>query len=613
MNIESLIAKVKKFPTSPGVYLMKDAQGETIYIGKAKSLRSRVKDYFAGTDTRSQIEFLLKRIDDIETIVTETERQALVLERDLVNKIKPRYNIRLKDDKTFLSVKIDKNKEWPRLELVRKIEDDGALYFGPFAFNHELRTLLEVIKRVVPLRTCSDTVFYNRQRPCLEYQIKRCAGPCCLPVDRNHYLDWLDQATKILQGKNSALINQLNKQMQFAAEDLRFEEAAILRDRISILEKHSSVTEIISHRGENRDVYGFKREGSLFSMAILQVRNGKIASSKNFDFSDVLVENAAVLESVILQYYEQAEVPDELVLPIDLENNQTIAEYLSEKHGSKVEILLAKIGLKARLLDIAKLNAEQQFTTKFDADRRASEISKELAKRFKLSQLPRRIECVDISNLQGTDIVVGLVSFFDTVADKSSYKKYILEHKGKPDDFACIHEVVYRRLKRGREENNLPDLLIIDGGAGQLGAALNARDELEIKIDIIALAKLRLKKDSSSGQFSHKPERIFLAGAEEAIPLENDDLGLFLQRVRDEVHRYAITFHRQRRAKRVFKSELDSISGLGPERRGRLLRHFGSVKKIKQATPEQIAKVGRMPLTLANRLINRLRDGIQNN
>ncbi len=608
-RLQALREEVAAFPKLPGVYLMKNGEGVVIYVGKAKELRSRVKSYFLGGDGRRQIQFLLQRIVAIEKIVTGSEHQALVLERDLITKYKPRYNIRLKDDKAFLSIKINENDPWPRLELVRKRDDPDARYFGPYSYSYELRSLLDIIKRVVPLRTCSNTVFFNRTRPCLEYQIKRCAGPCCLKVATEDYRGWVKQAVAILEGKTDKLLSDLNQQMNKASEDLRFEDAAAIRDRITVLTNFKSGVSLVSSRGENRDVFGLFREERLVALSVIKVRGGRIADSKNFTLTDVEISDEEVIESSILQFYESGrDIPEEIVIPCTLENSGMIEDALKEKAGQKIELITPERGIRSRLVELAQVNAREHFSACFDAEDRYKELSRALATTLSLKQIPRRIECVDISNLQGSDIVGALVSFFDGVPDKSAYRKYKIKSDGKPDDFASIQEVVGRRLERGRTEGDLPDLLVIDGGPGQLAMALEARDSLGIDLEIVSIAKMRTNQDMTSSDITKKPERIYREGVEDPIELdEASEVTQFLQRIRDEVHRFVITFHRSSRAKRVFRSTLDDIAGVGPERRGRLLRAFGSVKMLAQASAEDVAKAGRMPITLAEKILGHLK------
>lgn len=608
-----LSAQVSDFPHLPGVYLMKNADDEVIYVGKAKDLRNRVKTYFLGGDGRAQIQFLLQRVQVVEKVVTANEQQALVLERDLIAKYKPRYNIKLKDDKAFLSIRIDENAEWPRLELVRRRDEDGALYFGPYSFSYELRSLLEIIKRVVPLRTCANTVFYNRQRPCLEYQIKRCSGPCCLPVDRDQYRRWVRQAISILEGRTERLIEEFTSQMEKASAELRFEDAAMQRDRITILQNFKAGTSLVSSRGENRDVFAFHREERLVAMAVLEVRGGRIAGSRNFTFSEVAISDEEVLESALLQYYEHGrEISEEIILPFELSNASMIDEALAAKRGAAVQLIVPERGIKARLIELAELNAREHFSATFDAETRYKELARKLSTTLRLRQVPRRIECVDISNLQGSDIVGAIVSFLDGVADKPGYRTYKLSKQGTPDDFASIQEVVGRRLERGGEEDNLPDLLLIDGGPGQLAMALEARDSLGIELEMAAIAKMRTASDMQSSVIEKKPERIYIESEEDPIELDPaDEVTQFLQRVRDEVHRFVIGFHRRRRAGRVFASLLDDIPGVGPERRTRLLKSFGSLQGIAAASVEEVARCGRMPKVLAEKVLAKAREEVR--
>ncbi len=595
---------LNQFPTRCGVYIMKNADGTVIYIGKAKNLRARVRSYFGKGDGRAQIEYLMRKVCVIDKVVTEDETQAFVLERDLINKYKPRYNIRLKDDKSYLSIRLDRNAPWPRIELTRKVEQDGALYFGPYTYGDKLRQLLEVLKRVVPLRSCTDTVFYNRQRPCLEYQIKRCAGPCCLAIEPALYASWVSQAIAILSGKTAETIAAMHTSMEEAAGALRFEEAAAIRDRIVVLEDYAARRPANPHRAESRDIFFLYREGRFGSACVLHVRYGRIADTKYYSFADLVVSDAEVLESVISQTYGDAMgYPSEIIVPMDIPNASLLAKSFKAQSGEKVEFVVPKAGSKLRLLRLAEVNAQQYFEGKVDAESRYTEVATKLATLCKLRQMPRRIECVDISNFQGSNIVGALVTFFDGQPDKSLYRTYKISFEGSPDDFRAVREVVTRRLRRAKEDGDFPDVLVIDGGPGQLASALAAREEVGIEVDIISLAKERTRSDVGSGQIEKKPERIYLP--EEELPIflaAGDPVTNLLARIRDEVHRFVIGFHRRTRAKKVFRSILDEISGLGPERRGRLLRHFGGVEAIGKAEVTEIAKVGRMPGALAEKV-----------
>ena len=608
-RLESLRRQVSQVATMPGVYLMRDEHHEVIYVGKAKDLKARVRTYFTGGDGRYQIEYLLSRVVSFETIVTQTEEQAFLLERDLITKYKPRYNIRLKDDRAYLSLRVDENAEWPRIELVRKRIDDGARYFGPYAFSSELRNLLEVIKKVVPLRSCADTVLYNRQRPCLEYQIRRCAAPCCLKIAHDEYRGLVKQAIGILEGKTAATIKELSDKMEAASEELRFEEAAAWRDRVDVVKAYQAGYSLVSFRDEDRDVFGLVREGNVAVLCVILVRGGRLAETKTFTLEDVGVPDEELLESGIQQFYEgQREIPPEILVPKELENASMLEAGLTAKRGAKVTLHSPQRGSKARLIAIAELNARHAFAGSYSQDAGWTGIAQALSGLAGLTQLPRRVECVDISNFQGSDIVGAVVVFFDGVPDKGSYRKYNISQQGKPDDFAAIYEVVYRRLKRGMEEGSLPDLLVIDGGAAQLQKAVEAREDLKLSVDIISLAKMRTESDVEAKDVTRKPERVYLPGAAESIGLdEGAVVTRFLSRLRDEVHRFVITFHRQKRSRRVFQSVMDTVAGVSPEHRNRLIRYFKSVDSIAKADPSEVARAGRMPLSLAKKLVDVLR------
>lgn len=607
-RLDRLRDEASGFPRRPGVYLMKDPAGEVIYVGKAVNLRARVKSYFLGGDGRRQIRFLLRRVAIIEKIVADNEHQALVLERDLIARYKPRYNIRLKDDKAFLSIRINENDQWPRLELVRKREegDDDARYFGPYSYSYELREMLEMIKRVVPLRSCTNTVFYNRARPCLEYQIKRCAGPCCLEVDPEQYRRWVKQAIAILEGRIAPLLKELTEAEERAGAELRFEDAAQIRDRIAILERFKQGVSLVSSKGENRDIFAWQRDEQLAALTVMQMRGGRVVNSVNFSLTNVAISDEELLEAAILQFYDSGrEIPEELVLPIDLENWEIIAAELQTRRGGRVSAEVPQRGLKHRLLQLAQVNASEHFIATFDAESRYRELAGKLAAKLELKQVPRRIECVDISNFQGSDVVGAIVCFFDGVPKKDSYRTFKIKTaaQGKPDDFASINEVVGRRLDRGREENDLPDLLIVDGGPGQLAMAVEAREALGVALEIVSLAKMRTLSDVTSEDLSKKPERVYREEVEQPLLLdEADEVTRFLQRIRDEAHRFVISFHRKRRKKRIMRSVLDDISGLGPQRKERLLSHFGSIQAIARAEEDEIARIGRMPGLLARKV-----------
>lgn len=545
-------SKLKNLASAPGVYLMRDAAKQVIYVGKAKNLRSRVRSYFNNSDERRQIAYLVEKIAFLDTIVTKDERQAILLEADLIRKYKPRYNIRLKDDKAHLLIRIDESEEWPRLHLVRREEDDGARYYGPYMHSFELRSLLDTIKRVVPLRTCSDAVFKNRMRPCLEYQIKRCAGPCCLPVSREDYKGWLNQAKNIIRGKSEEVISTLEREMEIASEELRFEDAAVLRDRIEILERLGQDEAEVKYGEASCDVFGIYTEGSAVEVALVSVRRGRLGEVRTFGFLDIISSGEEAISTVIAQYYAlQADIPTTIYVPFEFESSEALCEVLSDRIGRMVSILVPLQGSKRKLIELAEENAKQSYHARHSSGSRQDRALRELVHHLKLKQLPRVIDCVDISHFQGDSTVGVVVSFKDGVTEKDRYRKFIVEQQGKPDDFASIHEVVKRHLRRCVEAEQLPDLLVIDGGEQQLAKALLAAAELEVSgLEIVSLAKRRAKV-GARGQ--RRPERVFLPGLKSPVVMPADNPGLLLlQRARDEAHRFAISFHRKRRTKKVF-------------------------------------------------------------
>lgn len=598
---------------------MRNSEGQVLYVGKARNLRSRVASYFGKGDGRYNVQYLLERVAAVDTLVTQDERQALILESDLIKKHKPRYNVRLKDDKAYLIVRIDMNHQWPKLELVRAVRDDEARYIGPFAFSYELRAMLEIIERSVPLRTCSDNVIYNRVRPCLEYQIKRCCGPCCLEVDEVQYRAWVEQAVSILQGNTAAVIEELNGDMEQASEELRFEDAALIRDRIQILERIREEKQQIQFGSGAIDAFAFYREGHNLELSVLMVRQGRLFEAKTFGFSDVEVPSEDIIESLLTQFYEgEIDIPESIVLPLDLEDRETREELYSERKGKKVTIAIPQRGAKARLLALAQQNAKENFEARFSDLDRADRILKSLQIECGLDEIPRTIECVDISHFQGGATVASVVVFRDMKSDKSRYRHFHLAQEGKPDDFASMREVIQRYLSRGMEENTLADLMVIDGGPGQLSQAVLTRNELGLGAPaMIALAKKRDLLMPTRAYYgepalraTRKPERIYLEGKSVPLILSPTSEALqLLERIRNEAHRFAISFHRNTRAKRVFRSALDHIPGVGPKRRVELLREFQSIKTIKETSPEEISQRCRIPLKLARRIVEYLNKG----
>jgi excinuclease ABC subunit C len=592
---DDLTRKLEAIPTEPGVYLLRDRNGKVLYIGKAKSLRPRVRSYFReGGDGRFQVRFLMRQVRDFETLVARSEKEALILENNLIKQYKPRYNIRLKDDKSYLSAKVT-NHAWPRITVTRRIVKDGGRYFGPFGSADGLRETIDVIRKVFPLRTCSDTVFRNRSRPCIEYQIKRCLGPCVLSVDRAEYERHLHAAQMLLEGKNLELLRELRERMKAHAERLEFEDAARVRDSVRSIEKTVERQTVLHHWGEDQDVFGLYREGGFIEAIVLLVRNGKLTSTRGWSFHDLEFPNGDVLADLLTQYYEGGRfIPDEVILPVDLEDAEVRAELLAEWRGKKVEVFVPQRGDKLRLLEMAMENARQSFASRRDNETTREQMLADLQAKLRLRNVPKRIECYDISNLQGSMVVGSQATFDEGIPQKALYRRYRIRTVEGQDDFASLYEVLGRRLKRAKAENEYPDLWVIDGGKGQLNVALQVLKEFDlgVQIEVISLAKQHVLNDPRDRVVTKSEERVFLPNRKDPIVLPRNSSALFvLVRIRDEAHRFAITYNRELRRRARLRSVLDDIEGIGQVRRRELLRHFGSLRRIREASLPELADV----------------------
>jgi excinuclease ABC subunit C len=609
--LRPLDERLASIPPRPGVYLLKDRHGKVIYVGKAANLRSRVRTYVRGGDERSQVRFLVERLADFETLVTANDKEALILENNLIKQYRPRYNIRLKDDKSYVSVKVTLKDPWPRVLVTRRIVKDGSRYFGPFASASAVRETLDTIRKVFPLRTCSDPVFKNRSRPCIEYDIKRCLGPCVLPVDRGAYEEHLKEAMLLLEGRNSEVVRTLRRRMESASAGERFEEAARVRDQIAAIEKTQERQQVAEHWGANQDVFGLYREGGCIEVQVLFVRAGTLVSNRSYSFDDWEFADAEVLEAVLTQFYQATEhdVPDEILLPVAISDADVRAEYLSERRGKRVTFVVPQRGDKLRLIEMARENAQQSFAERRDAGQQAVRMATELQARLRLPSAPKRIECVDIATFQGSETVGSLVAFDEGVPDKSGYRHYRIKSVEGTDDFAAVAEVLRRRFRaRDGDRGGLPDLLVIDGGPGQLAAARAALEDVGVReLTVISLAKERLERDPTATEMARRPERVFLPGRKNPIVLKANSTALFLlQRLRDEAHRFANSYHRKLRTRARLMSPLDRVTGIGPRRRRALLRRFGSVRRIRDASAEELATVPGITLTLAAQIKEQL-------
>ena len=600
-----LARKLATLPMRPGVYLLKDRKGKVIYVGKAKHLRTRVRTYFRGGDNRLQVAFLMERVAEFETLVTNSEKEALILENNLIKQYKPRYNIDLKDDKSYVSVKVTVQDEWPRLLLTRRIRKDGSRYFGPYHSAYSVRETIDTIRRLIPLRTCSDGVFRNRSRPCLEYQIKRCLAPCCLAVDRQVYESHLREAMMLLSGKRVQLIDQIRDDMGRAAVEERFEDAARLRDRLRAIEKTQERQQMVAHGGGDQDVIGYYREAAFCDVQILFVRGGKLTGNQSFAIDGFELPDDELIAAVLTQYYQgERYLPDEVILPLDLEDREVRAEYLTDRRGRRVDVIWPQRGDRLRLLTMAQENAQHSFRERRDSDEQYEQVSVELQRRLHLRNAPKRIECFDISNIQGGFAVGSMVTFDEGKADTARYRRFRIRTVEGQDDFRSMFEVLGRRFRRAKETGDVPDLLVIDGGRGQLSVAVQVLRELEIEgVDVVGLAKARVARAARDSEIERSDERVFLPGRVNPVVLRRNSNALFLlQRARDEAHRFAITYHRSLRGRERLRSVLDDIPGVGSTRKRKLLRAFGSLKRLRQASVEEIAAVPGIPAGLADEI-----------
>ena len=602
---DEIARKLDTISPTPGVYLLKDRTGKVLYVGKAKSLRSRVRAYFRPGeegDGRFQVRFLMRKVRDFDTLVTTSEKEALILENNLIKQYHPRYNIRLKDDKSYLSAKITSH-PWPRITVTRRIVKDGGTYLGPFGSADGLRETIDVIRKIFPLRTCSDAVFRNRARPCIEYQIKRCLGPCCLPVDRAEYERHLRAARMLLEGKNLELLRELREQMKAHADRLEFEDAARMRDRVRAIEKTVERQTVLHHWGIDQDVFGLYREGGSIEIIVLLVRGGKLTTTQSWSFRDLEFADQDVLADLLTQYYSGGRfLPDEVILPAELEDTEVRAELLSERRGKKVEIFVPQRGEKRSLLELAMENARQSFDSRRDNEKIREAMLDDLRVKLHLRNTPKRIECYDISNLQGSMVVGSRVTFDEGEPQKNLYRRYRIRTVEGQDDFASLYEVLKRRLERAVRENEHPDLWVIDGGKGQLNVALTVLKEFNLsdQIDAIGLAKQHVLNDGRQATVVKSDERVFLPNRKDPIVLPRNSTALFLLvRIRDEAHRFAITYNRELRRRARLRSVLDDVEGIGPVRRRAMLRHFGSLKRIREASVEELGAVKGMNQELA--------------
>src|SRR3954468_7140656 len=604
--------RLQSIPAKPGVYLFRDANGDVLYVGKAKTLRSRVRSYFqAGQDGRAQIAQLPGRVAEIEVIVTGSEVEALHLEQNLVKRHRPPFNVRLRDDKSFPYIAVTVEDEYPRVMFTRERHRAGVWYFGPYANAKKVRETLDVLNRVFPYRPCEGPKPGRHSGiPCLDYHIDRCLAPCVGYVSKDDYRGIIDGVIEFLSGDVKPIQRELESKMQEAARDERFEDAARYRNRLFAVQHLVERQSVERQSVGNVDVIGFAAEENRAVVQIFPLRGGKIIDRHSFHLENVAGQDlTTVLESFCLEYYGSApSVPPQIVVPRDSGDLSALAEFLSERRGARVEVRAAERGEKRRLQQLADENARHALVTEQAATEqkraRRVEALEELREALNLESLPLRIECYDISHAMGQDPVASMVVFQDGLPRKSDYRKFGIKEAGAdPDDFAAMAEVISRRFARlsdGTGETHdasfasVPHLVVIDGGKGQLSAALAAMQAYDLpRVAVIALAK--------------RIEEVFVPGQPDPIVLSRHNPGLqLLQRIRDEAHRFALGFHRQRREARGFESIFDELEGVGPARRRALLQHFGSVEGVLNATQEELEGVPGVPAAVARRIYAQL-------
>jgi excinuclease ABC subunit C len=600
--------KLASLPTAPGVYLMKDEAGEVIYVGKAVNLRNRVRSYFQKSAAHPlKTHALVEHISDLEYIVTDSEVEALILENNLIKKYSPRYNVRLKDDKTYPFIKVTVQEDFPRVLMVRRRVNDGARYFGPYTDVTAVKKTLAFLRTLFPLRTCSKKITEGQQdRPCLNYHIGRCLGPCAGLVSKEKYAEMIHEVLMFLEGRIESLLPELTERMHEAAAKLEFEKAARLRNQIRGLQALAERQKMVAQHHADQDYVGCARYGELACVQVFFVRGGKLVGRDHFLLDCSQDEDEAeILRSFLQQYYQDASyVPREVFVPVALEQPEVLESWLGNLRDGRVYLRVPQRGEKRQLLELVMKNAQlllDEATSRAAFQEKAAEKAlQELQEVVDLSEPPGRIEAFDISNLQGTNIVASMVVWENGDFNSSAYRRFKIRGvEGAPNDFESMREAVKRRFQRGLQEQEeqaaggkswaFPDLVLIDGGKGQLNAALQVRDELGLIVPIISLAK--------------KNEEIYLEGRSDPVVLPLNSPGLLLlRRIRDEAHRFAITYQRSLRGASTRGSALDQIPGIGPKRKRDLIKHFGSVKRIREASVEELQEVPGISAKLAEQI-----------
>ena len=611
--------RLNRIPMKPGVYLMRGPNGEILYVGKASKLKNRIRSYFTGkTHSHPKIETLVNTLVDFEFIITESEQEALILESNLIKNHKPKFNSRLKDDKSYPFIKIDVSEKFPQVYVTRNVSNDDARYFGPYTDAGSVRRTLSLLNKLFPYRSCTKQITGSDDRACLDFHIKRCAGPCIGVVDDIEYNKIIDQVILFLEGDTKQIVNSLRLQMRKAAESLKFEKAASLRDQLKSIEKVHQGQKVLTLKSNNMDIIGSSQSSYEAWIEVFFIRQGKLIGRENYLMDVGIADSISEVESAFLkQFYGVTPYVPPLILTQHeiLEEKQAIQSFLSEKRGNKVVLLHPKRGDRKKLVDMvtenARLGMEQLRITRFSETDSDDKAMLEVQEALNLPKLPNRIECYDISNIQGTNAVGSMVVFENGAPKTSDYRRFQIKSVKGVDDYSMMREMLTRRFNRMSNLSNKntaglqkpsnqeawtikPDLVLIDGGKGHLGAALQVF--LEMGISDVPLASL-----------AKENEELFTPESPHSILLPKNSPGMYLvQRARDEAHRFAITYHRKRRSNQSFQSSLDLIPGIGPKKRRSLLRKYGSIKNIKESSLEDIATTPGITLKLAEQILDHI-------
>ncbi len=589
--------KLEQLPQRPGVYVFRDRAGEPLYVGKAASLKSRVRSYFqaSNSDDRYFIERLEREIGDLETFVTTSEKEAALLENSLIKELQPRYNVKLRDDKEFLSLRLDPSATWPRLEVVRKPKKDGSRYFGPYHSASAARSTLRVVNRHFQLRTCTDAELQSRKRPCLQYQIRRCPGPCAFDVPKDDYAQQVRGVSLFLEGRHDELVSDLKHAMSTAADQLRYETAALYRDQLRAVESTQEKQRVSLVSDLDQDVFGLYRHSDKAEVSVLLVRRGRVVTVRTFELNDVRLPDDELLASFVTEYYGRSSfVPNEVILPTPIEASSGLEALLCEQRGGRVSILQPRRGQRAELLRMATDNAAHAFREKARAREDVRGKLEQIRVRLALPRVPERIECIDISHHAGSDTVAAIVAFRMGEPDKKGYRSFHVRGVTPGDDYSAIHQVLSRRFKRSQGPQpdvrwQLPDLLLVDGGKGQLAMAERALAELGISdLSLAALAK-----EKADPRREEVVDRVYLPGRKNAIELREGGSAMqILAYARDEAHRSANTLRIKLGQRRTLTSELDAIRGVGDKTRSRLLKQLGSLRAVRAANEAELIAAG---------------------